>query len=256
MHEAPGAGPLLLLHGLGLSRRSWKPVLPLLSRAHDVLALDLPGFGSAAALRDGRPTVPALADAIEAELDHAGLDRVHVAGNSLGGWIALELARRGRADSAVALSPSGLEAPAERVFVVAMNELLRARSRVGAPAAARLAANPATRSVMLTVLRARPWRVPADDAAAEIRDFARAPSFHSALRSTTGSDAPSGLGEIAVPVRVCFGTEDAMLGALTSPRFAAAIPGAQLVPLPGCGHVPMADNPELVARAITDLTAT
>jgi pimeloyl-ACP methyl ester carboxylesterase len=45
-----------------------------------------------------------------------------------------------------------------------------------------------------------------------------------------------------------------MLGALTAPRFAALIPGADLLPLPGCGHVPMADDPELVAQAITDVT--
>jgi pimeloyl-ACP methyl ester carboxylesterase len=242
--------PLLLIHGLGLSRRSWKPVLPLLTREHDVLAIDLPGFGSAPSLRDRLPTVDALADAVEAELDRTGLDRVHVAGNSLGGWIALELARRGRASSAVAFSPTGLEAPAERVYVVAMNELLRARSLVGAPAAALLAANPVSRSVMLSGLHGRPWRVPPHDAAAEITDFATAPSFHPTLYATTGSHAPAGLSEIRVPVRICFGTEDAMLGALTAPRFAAAIPGAQLIPLPGCGHVPMADNPVLVADAV------
>src|SRR5215207_7267465 len=102
--------PLLLIHGLGLSRRSWKPVLPILTREHEVLAIDLPGFGAASPLPDRRPTVDALTDAVEAELDVTGVDRVDVAGNSLGGWIALELARRGRARSAVALSPSGLEA--------------------------------------------------------------------------------------------------------------------------------------------------
>jgi pimeloyl-ACP methyl ester carboxylesterase len=107
---------------------------------------------------------------------------------------------------------------------------------------------------MLGGLHGRPWRVPADDAAAEIRDFAAAPGFHPTLYATTGSHAATGLSEIRVPVRICFGTEDAMLGALTAPRFVAAIPGAQLIPLPGCGHVPMADNPGLVARAITDLT--
>jgi hypothetical protein len=100
----------------------------------------------------------------------------------------------------------------------------------------------------------RPWRVPARDAAAEIKDFATAPGFHPTLYATTGSHAPTGLSEIRAPVRICFGIEDAMLGALTAPRFAAAIPGAQLIPLPGCGHVPMADNPDLVAKATSDLT--
>jgi len=247
--------PLLLIHGLGLSWRSWKPVLPTLTRAHDVVALDVPGFGSASPLRDQTPTIAALADAVEAELDRSDLDRVHVAGNSIGGWIALELARRGRATSAVALSPSGLETPAERIAVISMNELMRARNLAAAPAAELVTANPASRSLMLGGLHGRPWRVPAGDAAAEIRDFAAAPGFQSTLHSTTGSKLPKGLSDIRVPVRICFGTEDLMIGALTAPRFAAAIPGAQLVPLLGCGHVPMADNPSLVATAITDLTA-
>jgi pimeloyl-ACP methyl ester carboxylesterase len=140
------------------------------------------------------------------------------------------------------------------MYVVALNEMMRTRNIVGAPAAALLAANPASRSMMLGGLHSRPWRVPAHDAAAEIKDFATAPGFHPTLYATTGSHAPTGLSEIGVPVRICFGTEDAMLGALTAARFVAAIPDAQLIPLPGCGHVPMADNTGLVARAIADLT--
>jgi pimeloyl-ACP methyl ester carboxylesterase len=246
--------PLLLVHGLGLTWRSWKPVLGGLTAAHDVVAVDLPGFGSAPPLPERGPTIPALADAVEAELDRAGLERVHVAGNSLGGWIALELARRERARSVVALSPSGLETPVERVAVMSVNELIRARNRAAAPLATVTTADPASRTVMLGALRSRPWRLPAREAAAEIVDFANAPGLHATLEATTGSRTPAGLSDIAVPVRICFGTRDLVIGALTAPRFAAAIPGAELVPLPGCGHVPMADDPELVARTITELT--
>lgn len=251
-----GAGaPLVLIHGLGLSWRSWKPVLPLLTRAHDVLALDLPGFGSAPPLIDEAPTVGALADAVERELDRAGLGRVHVAGNSIGGWIALELARRGRASSVVAICPSGLETPAERAGVIAMNELMRARNVAATPTASFMTADPVSRSAMIGALHGRPWRVPAAEATAEIRDFGNAPGFQATLFSTTGSRIATGLSDIRVPASVCFGTRDLMIGALTAPRFATAIPGARLVALPGCGHVPMADDPGLVASAITDLTA-
>jgi pimeloyl-ACP methyl ester carboxylesterase len=251
-----GAGePLVLIHGLGLSWRSWKPVLPPLTRVHEVVALDVPGFGTAPPLADRVPTIAALTDTVEAELDRGGLDRVHVAGNSLGGWIALELGRRGRAASVVALSPSGLETPAERVAVIAVNELMRARNVAAAPAAALVTADLGSRNAMLGALHGRPWRLPAPDAVAEIRDFASAPGFQATLAATTGSHAPTGLGDICVPARICFGTVDVMIGALTAPRFAAAIPGAELVPLPGCGHVPMGDDPGLVAGAIIGLTA-
>jgi len=247
-----GAGaPLVLIHGLGLSWRSWTPVLPLLTPGHDVLAIDLPGFGSAPALAGRTPTIAALADAVEAELDRLGVERPRIAGNSLGGWVALELARRGRASSVVAIGPSGLETPAERAGVIAMNEVMRARNVAAAPVAALLTADPISRSTMIGGLHGRPWRVSAADAAAEIRDFARATGFQATLASTTGSHVASGLRDIQVPARICFGTRDLMIGALTAPRFAAAIPGAELVALPGCGHVPMADDPGLVARALS-----
>jgi pimeloyl-ACP methyl ester carboxylesterase len=253
-HRAGAGEPLVLLHGLGLTWRCWRPVLPALERVHEVLALDLPGFGDAAAL-PRRPTVDALCDAVEEELDRAGLGEAHVAGNSLGGWIALELARRGRARSVVALAPAGLELPAERAYVVSANEAMRLRAKAAASMAPLLARNPVTRAAMLGPMRARPWRVPADDAAAEIRAFARAPGFQATVRCTIATRAPTGLGQIRVPARICFGSRDVLLAALTSPRFAAAVPGADLRRLPGCGHVPMADDPALVARSICEVTA-
>ena len=245
-----GAGePLLLLHGLGMSWRTWKPVLPALAARRDVLALDLPGFGSAAPPA-APATIGALTDAVEAELDRAGLARVAAAGNSMGGSVALELARRGRATEVVVVGPSGIETPAERLAIIALNEVQRAVYSAAAPAARLVAANPASRSALLGWLHGRPWRIAPADGAAEIRDFAGAPSFHAALRSVTGTWTPSELAEVRVAVRVCLGSRDVLLGAPNAPRFAAAIPAARTVALPGCGHVPMSDDPERVAAAI------
>jgi pimeloyl-ACP methyl ester carboxylesterase len=149
----------------------------------------------------------------------------------------------------------GLELPPERGYVVSLNETMRVRARVAAQVAGFVASNAVTRTAVLAPMRTRPWRVPRDDAAAEIRDFARSPGFQPTIRWTVATRVASGLRDIAVPARVCFGTRDVMLGAFTAPRFAAAIPQADLVPLPGCGHVPMADAPDRVARAITEVTA-
>jgi pimeloyl-ACP methyl ester carboxylesterase len=253
-HRAGAGEPLVLLHGLGLMWRCWTPLLPALEAAHDVVALDLPGFGAAPPLSTGEPTVGALADAVEAELDRLALDAPHIAGNSLGGWIALELARRGRARSVVALAPAGLEGPAERLYVMSLNEWMRLRAKAAAPVARTLTANRISRVAALGALRGRPWRVPADEAAAEVRAFARAPGFQPTLRWTVGAQPALGLDAIDVPVRVCAGPRDVMLGAYTAPRFVAAIPRAELHPLPGCGHVPMADDPSRVGAAITGLT--
>jgi pimeloyl-ACP methyl ester carboxylesterase len=138
--------------------------------------------------------------------------------------------------------------------VIAMNELIRTRNVAAAPVAGLATTDLASRSGVLGGLHGRPWRVPASDASAEIRDFANAAGFHETLYATTGTRTATRLNDIRVPARICFGTRDLMLGALTAPRFAAAVPGAQLISLPGCGHVPMADDPELVADAITALT--
>src|SRR5687767_333409 len=100
-HTRTGSGPpVVLLHGIGLDREVWAPVVPLLAAEHEVVAVDLPGFGASAALA-GEPTVEALAEAVEA----LGLERPLVAGNSLGGGIALELGRRRWAGGVCALSP-------------------------------------------------------------------------------------------------------------------------------------------------------
>ena len=101
--------PLLLLHGLGGSRVVWEPVLGLLEAEREVIVLDMPGFGAAPPLPAGvEPSAANLAAAIKARCDELGIERPHVAGNSLGAWVALEMGREGWAASVTAISPAGL----------------------------------------------------------------------------------------------------------------------------------------------------
>jgi pimeloyl-ACP methyl ester carboxylesterase len=173
---------------------------------------------------------------------------VHLAGNSLGGWIAVELARRGRAWTVAALAPAGLEAPPHRIVVIGLNEVLRSAAVL--VAATGLVAGRVARTALLAGLHARPWRLSAAAGAQEVFDLAGAPAFHATLKATVGAEVASGLDEIAVPVSVLVGTHDLVIGGPSAPSYAAAIPGAVLQVLPGCGHVPMADDPQLAARAI------
>ena len=255
-HRGGSGPPLVLVHGLGLSWRSWRPVLDALEGRHDVVAIDLPGFGESPPLPHGAaPTPTRLADAVESELDRLGLDAPALVGNSLGGWVALELARRGRAARAVVISPSGLESPPERALVIALNEQMRLRARFGVPLGQWLTGTALARTMLFGGLRSQPWRLTPDAAARDLHDFGYSPGFQSTLSSTVATRAAMRLGEIDVPVRVAYGTLDLMLGVFTAPRFAAAIPRAELVPLLGVGHVPMLDDPELVARTILNFTA-
>jgi pimeloyl-ACP methyl ester carboxylesterase len=124
-HTRTGSGPpIVLLHGIGLDRHAWDPVVPLLAREHEVIAVDLPGFGASPPLRH-EPAVAALAEAVET-LD---VERPLVAGNSLGGGIALELGRRGWAGSVCALSPIGFAAGREGAYARATLKAVRALAR-------------------------------------------------------------------------------------------------------------------------------
>ncbi len=128
VHHGGTGPPLLLLHGIGAIWRAWSPVLPYLEPYHEVIVPTLHGHAGGPALdSEVVPSVEALVDGIEAELDRMGLQKVHIAGNSLGGWIGIELARRGRAQSLVLLSPAGAWRSARRIKVQSVGVRLLAR---------------------------------------------------------------------------------------------------------------------------------
>jgi pimeloyl-ACP methyl ester carboxylesterase len=249
-HHRGGAGPpLVLIHGLGSTWRAFRPVIPLLEGRFDVLAPDMPGFGRSPALREGvRPTPEALAGAVAAEMDRAGFERAHLAGNSLGGWVAAELARRGRARSAVLLSPVGLSLPRESAYAKAMLRLHVAVARANPNPEPLLRALP-LRVAMGAVMFGRPWRGDPEELAEQSRLLAGARGFETALPETLDRQ-PRELDRIDVPVLVAWGTRDRLLFPRQGPRWARIVPAAELRYLPGLGHLPMADDPALVADTI------
>src|SRR5689334_8577002 len=103
-----GSGePLVLLHGILGSEGVWRGVVPLLAGDFDAIATTALGHRGGLEPAERPLTIAQLVDGAERQLDELGLDRPHLAGNSLGGWIALELARRGRARTVCALCPAG-----------------------------------------------------------------------------------------------------------------------------------------------------
>lgn len=247
-HDRAGAGePLLLLHGLGAARADFASVTPRLTPSFDVLAVDLPGHGDSPPVR-GRPTVAALADALEEDLDARALAGVHVFGTSLGGRLALELARRHRALSVVAASPSGLATPPERAFEAFALGSARLRWRVGRPLIHHLARSSLGRTALLAQLRARPWEASREEALAVRDGMARARSFWPMLRETVLLDVPQGLDAITCPVVIVQGVLDVIAPA-QAPRFLAVVPQARFRALPWSGHAPLSD----AAGTIVDL---
>jgi pimeloyl-ACP methyl ester carboxylesterase len=105
-HRGGSGPPLVCLHGFTDTWRTWELVLPALERHHDVLAPTLLGHAGGPPL-EGSVGDAVIADAVERAMDDAGFATAHIAGNSLGGYVALQLAARGRAESVVALAPAG-----------------------------------------------------------------------------------------------------------------------------------------------------
>jgi pimeloyl-ACP methyl ester carboxylesterase len=226
-----------------------------LSECYDVLAFDLPGFGRSPALPPGVvPTAAALADAIEGELDELGVAEFHVAGYSLGARVALELSTRGRTRSVIAIAPDGLGTPVERTYQAAALMSGRALATLLAPIAPRLAATGSGRSVFFAMERSRPWRLPADDAHQLLLNFAEAPAYVETLHAAV-FDVPTRLERITCPVLFVQGTADPLIPVQT-PRYLAFVRHAQMRWLTALSHVPISDDPQLVASLMLNFLET
>jgi pimeloyl-ACP methyl ester carboxylesterase len=249
---AGGGSPLLLLHGLGATHDEFAGLRPSLEAEHLVLAPDLPGTGGSPALRR-RPTVAAVADALETDLDRMGFGDVHVLGVSVGARIALELARRRRARSAVVISPSGMNLPPERIYQGLALAATRLLWRGLRPVVGPLAHSWPGRSALLAGLRTWPWRASELEARSAGVGFADSEDFWRLLWWAVLADVPTGLDEVRCPVALAQGTADLLAGGQT-PRYLLTVPGARFTPLPGGGHAPESDTPQTILQLVREAT--
>lgn len=252
-----GAGPsLLLVHGIGSRRGAWDPVVARLAGDRETIAVDLPGFGDSPPLPDGvTPDVAGLTDAIERFVAALDLDAPpHVAGNSLGGAIALELARRGAVASATALSPIGFWTPAEIRYARALLRSSRAVAQRLEPLAPQLVRSVAGRIALGSLYFGRPARLAPHELLADLRGLAHADEFEATLRIVARYLFEDG-SALRVPVTIGWGTRDRLLLSRQAQRARAALPYARHVPLAGCGHVPMPDDPDAIAALLREASA-
>ena len=241
-----GSGePLVLLHPLGADRGVWEPVMEALAAVHDVIAADMPGFGQSAELgSEVAPTPEAIAATAAATLDSLGLDRAHVAGVSLGGWVALEFAKAGRALSVTAINPAGFWARP----LGPRPEAARGAARRLLPLARPLLATARGRRIALGGAIAHPERMPPAAAYRLVEAYAVSPGFTRANTEMRRS-VFSGLERIEVPVTLAWSDRDRLVG-----RPTRELPGIRMVALTGCGHLPTWDSPAQVATAILSTT--
>ncbi|MGH2743222.1 MAG: alpha/beta fold hydrolase [Thermoleophilaceae bacterium] len=242
-HVRRGGGePLVLIHPLGAELVVWEPVLDLLARARDVIAVDLPGFGGSAPLSNGaRPTPPLLAGSVASFMDQLGIERAHVAGNSLGGWVALELAKAGRALSVTGVSTAGLW---RRPLGPRPGGDVRRVGRVLLPLLPVLLRGARGRRLLLRGSVGYPERVPAAAASRLVRSYVTSPGFEGANAEMRAA-VFSGVEQIRVPVTLAWAELDRLV---RRPRETTS--GWRTLVLRDCGHIPTWDDPEQVARVL------
>jgi pimeloyl-ACP methyl ester carboxylesterase len=250
-HRGGEGPPLVLLHGFTGSWRIWELVLPALERRHEVLAPTLPGHagGPPIATDISHATVP---DAIERAMDAAGFETAHIVGNSLGGYVALQLAARGRARSVVALAPAGGWDDESYKDMLRDYARMHEMAKAAAPHAEAAAATPQGRRQATEYIATHHEHIPPNVVADVIRATAGcdgAPAMiEYAIREPWTLDAE----RIACPVRIVWGTEDRLL---PWPSAAARyrrdwLPHADWVELDGVGHCPQLDVPLETAELI------
>ena len=254
-HRTGQGEPLVLIHGIGSRLQVWDHVLPYLESEREVIALDLPGFGaSPMPPHDHPPGMDTLLSGVTALFDELGLEQPHVAGNSLGGWLALELAKRGHVRSAAALSPAGFWLGNENVYSRVSLWITVRTARLAAPFADRLAASPQVRKLSFAQVADHGDRMTPAEAADSLRALAHAPSFDATLKAMIKqryqADRP-----IEVPVTIAWAEHDHLLPPRQALWASHLIPNARSVVLYGCGHVPTYDDPEQVARVLLEASS-
>ncbi|HEY1516735.1 MAG TPA: alpha/beta fold hydrolase, partial [Solirubrobacteraceae bacterium] len=259
MYRGGSGAPLVLLHGINASWRVWRPVLGALEAQHEVLALTLPGHRGGPPLNGFDPvSIKALADGVEDMLDAAGIDTAHLVGNSLGGWLAVELGRRGHARSVVVFSPAGgwrdygdlrrvIRLLSTGRAVLERHEQLKLEGLLRRPRFRRLA---------LRAAMEHGDHIPAGETVDLIEDalgclaFAGFIAWIQSARPIERWREPA-----AYPIKIAWPERDRTIPFSRYGRpLLEAIPEAEYVTLGGVGHVPMFDDPPLVARTILEVT--
>lgn len=253
--ERRGAGqPLLFIHGLGGSTRSWDTIADDLAKSRDLVILDMPGHGRSPAVQ-GRQTIAAYADTIAAFMTDQGLEHADLLGSSVGARLVLELTRRGLGRHCVSMNPGGFwqgwETAYFRTTIGASGRLIRAIR----PALPFLTRHAFTRALLLAQLSARPGSLSPDVVLTELRTLADTQVFDETVRELARGPLQQGTATTPGRVTIGWGRQDRLLLPRQAARAHAAFPGSRLHWFERCGHFPHWDKREEAVRVILDGTA-
>lgn len=252
--ERLGTGPpLLLVHGLGGSLRSWDTISGPLSRSRELNLIDMPGHGRSQPV-PGRQTISSFADVLTKFIEAEQLGAVDLVGSSVGARLVLELSRRGVGRHCVALDPGGFWRGWETRFfqstIAASIRLVRGLQ----PLMPFLSRHAATRTLLLAQLSDRPWALAPDTVLTEMRTFAATPVFDDMVHELANGPLQAGAANTPGRVTIGWGRRDRLLLPRQAHRAQAAFPNAQLHWFDQCGHFPHWDQPEETVEVILQTT--
>ncbi len=253
-----GAGkPLLLVHGIGGSWRSWQTILDDLASERDVIAIDLPGHGDTPPLA-GVVSMATLADAVTSFVNENNLKEVDAVGSSMGARLVLELARRGGVlGGVVSLDPGGFWQGWQIPYFYHSINLSIKLVRALQPVMPALTKNVISRSLLFAQFSARPWRIAPKVALDEMRSFAASPVFDELLYNLAYGEEQKGAprGSIQHPLVIGWGRRDRVCLPGQAQRALALFPDARLHWFSHCGHFPQWDKPQETVKLILDSTS-
>ncbi len=249
--ERSDAGkPLVFVHGLSGSWPNWLEQLPVFAREHRVIALDLPGFGHSP-LPSEKLSIAGYARMLDGLLDRLQIDAAAVVGNSMGGFIAAELAISfpQRVERLVLVSAAGISTHRHRGSVRAVPALRLVERLViagGAWTAAKsdtVARRARLRDLTLSVVARHPSRLPAPLAAEQLRGAGK-PGFLQGLEAVLDYEIRERLAQIACPTLIVWGDSDRLISVQDADVFAELIPNSRKVVFADTGHVAMLERPD------------
>lgn len=259
-----GSGPpILFVHGHAGAWQNWLEQLPVLAASHRCVAVDLPGFGASPMPRDG-VTISGYAVILDALMDELGLDSAVVVGNSMGGFIAAELAIRfpARVERLVLVSSAGVATAyirfptwfmaryAERIIGAAAPLMTASEPQIR-----RMATRRGLRRGILGLICAHPERI-APELAYEVAVGSGAKPAAGAAAADLGRyDVRDRLGDIACPTLIVWGTRDRVAPPSGADAFERVIPDTRKVIFDDTGHVPMLERPVRFNALLEDFIA-
>jgi pimeloyl-ACP methyl ester carboxylesterase len=243
----------VLLHGLSMSDSAWRETVPLVAIHHEVFTPNAIGHRGGPPVQRRPVTIWDVIDAAERYLDEHGLERPHLAGNSLGGFVALELARRGRAESVSAFSPAGLWTDALRERVMKRGRRIASMAEITRGIAPLVMKSPRLRRGAMRGLAWHGDRISAARAVEVANDAFGCSIIHEILRNS--DEQVLAMDPLPCPITIAWPEKDTVHpGALYETTVKERLPGAVFTILPDVGHVPMLDDRQLVARTILAVT--